>query len=121
MFNQHKQVLAEQRKQNRKISHSVIERRRRERTNQCLGKLKDLVPSCSVQPNQNIQKLTIMELTIDYILELQEELRILKNEPAFNLPMAPLSPTLSNDSHNDNESDGSSSRDERMEIANLLC
>ena len=65
-------VTSESRKESRKISHSVIEKRRREKINTCLSKLKSLVPGCQAF-GDSIQKLTILELTVDYILALQGE------------------------------------------------
>ncbi|KAG9295710.1 hypothetical protein G9A89_001727 [Geosiphon pyriformis] len=49
----------------RKSSHSAIERRRRERINQSILQLQQMIPCCANQPN--LQKLTILQGTIDYI------------------------------------------------------
>ncbi|KAK9729758.1 hypothetical protein K7432_000006 [Basidiobolus ranarum] len=56
----------------RKVSHSAIERRRRERINDKIFQLKTLVPSCANQVN--LHKLSILESAIDYIQELQGRL-----------------------------------------------
>ncbi|ORY04172.1 helix-loop-helix DNA-binding protein [Basidiobolus meristosporus CBS 931.73] len=56
----------------RKVSHSAIERRRRERINDKIFQLKTLVPSCANQVN--LHKLSILESTIEYIHELQSRL-----------------------------------------------
>ncbi|KAI8894391.1 hypothetical protein BC833DRAFT_652126 [Globomyces pollinis-pini] len=109
-------ITSEQRKINRKISHSVIEKRRREKTNDCLNKLKLLVPACSLQPNQNIQKLTIMELTVTYIYELQQQIKMLKSGPVYESLL--LSPTLTQTS--DQDFRGITYQDERMKITSLL-
>ncbi|CAG8541192.1 1248_t:CDS:2 [Ambispora gerdemannii] len=61
--------LAEKRELARKIAHSAIERRRRERINDKIVKLQQLVPSCADQPQ--IHKLTILQSAIDYIGYLQ--------------------------------------------------
>ncbi|KAI8814658.1 hypothetical protein BJ742DRAFT_766459 [Cladochytrium replicatum] len=52
----------------RKLSHSAIERRRRERINDKIMVLKSLVPACANQ--QNLHKLCILQNTIDYIAHL---------------------------------------------------
>ncbi|ORX95754.1 HLH-domain-containing protein [Basidiobolus meristosporus CBS 931.73] len=56
----------------RKVSHSAIERRRRERINDKIFQLKTLIPSCANQVN--LHKLSILESAIDYIQELQSRL-----------------------------------------------
>ncbi|KAG9285221.1 hypothetical protein G9A89_002117, partial [Geosiphon pyriformis] len=61
--------LAEKRELARKVSHSAIERRRRERINDKIIQLQQLVPSCANQPQ--IHKLTILQGAIDYIGYLQ--------------------------------------------------
>jgi Helix-loop-helix DNA-binding domain len=58
------------RKDSRKVSHSLIEKRRREKINSCLSKLKSIVPGCAAH-GEGIQKLKILEMTVDYILSLQ--------------------------------------------------
>ncbi|GAN01579.1 hypothetical protein MAM1_0009c01012 [Mucor ambiguus] len=61
---------ADQREQARKVSHSAIERRRRERINDKILQLKDLIPSCS--DRENLHKMTILQSAIDYITYLKK-------------------------------------------------
>ncbi|KAJ3309563.1 putative serine/threonine-protein kinase iks1 [Boothiomyces sp. JEL0838] len=67
-----KQELSlEQKEKLRKLSHTAIERKRRERIAHCMQQLKTMVPS---NRNQDyLQKLTILENTVKYIRELQEK------------------------------------------------
>lgn len=41
---------------NRKVSHSLIERRRRERINDCLGHLKQVVPQCRAEGEKKVAR-----------------------------------------------------------------
>ncbi|KAJ3006738.1 hypothetical protein HKX48_009492 [Thoreauomyces humboldtii] len=56
----------------RKVSHSAIERRRRERINDKIVQLKDLVPACANQ--ENLHKLSILQNAIQHIHELKSQL-----------------------------------------------
>ncbi|KAJ3179555.1 hypothetical protein HDU85_004828 [Gaertneriomyces sp. JEL0708] len=79
----------------RKVSHSAIERRRRERINDKISTLRKLVPQCHGQ--ENLHKLSILQNAIDYIRLLQKELdetRTVKN-PSNDGPVAPGSPPSS--------------------------
>jgi hypothetical protein len=89
-------ISKEERDALRKVSHSAIERRRRERINDKILHLKSLIPALSApvptQPNRpalagggpsggpangganNVHKLHILQSAIDYILELRERL-----------------------------------------------
>ncbi|KAG0172944.1 hypothetical protein DFQ28_008500 [Apophysomyces sp. BC1034] len=58
-------TTADQREQARKVSHSAIERRRRERINDKIVQLKQLIPSCADQ--DNLHKMSILQSAIDYI------------------------------------------------------
>lgn len=58
-------------RERRRINHSQIERRRREKTSQCLEELKKLIPSC--QHQLNLAKLTILEQAVIYIKKLKSE------------------------------------------------
>ncbi|KAF7731750.1 hypothetical protein EC973_008264 [Apophysomyces ossiformis] len=58
-------TTADQREQARKVSHSAIERRRRERINDKILQLKQLIPSCADQ--DNLHKMSILQSAIDYI------------------------------------------------------
>ncbi|ORZ16461.1 Myc-type, basic helix-loop-helix domain-containing protein, partial [Absidia repens] len=59
-----------QREQARKISHSAIERRRRERINDKIMQLKQIIPACADQ--ENLHKMSILQSAIDYINHLKE-------------------------------------------------
>ncbi|KAI8359065.1 hypothetical protein EDC96DRAFT_514058 [Choanephora cucurbitarum] len=63
----------------RKSSHSAIEKRRRERMNDKIEKLKALIPSCTAQfptsVQQPIHKLSVLQAAIDYIQELHDQLK----------------------------------------------
>ncbi|CAG8619537.1 4844_t:CDS:2, partial [Paraglomus occultum] len=63
-------TTADQRELQRKVSHSAIERRRRERINDKIMQLKDLIPCCADQ--DHLHKLNILQNAIDYIQYLQE-------------------------------------------------
>lgn len=63
----------------RKISHSAIERRRRERINAKLCYLKHLIPSCRHQ--DQLHKLSILQGAIEYILQLHDQLGIIVPDP----------------------------------------
>jgi hypothetical protein len=56
-------------KERRKVSHSVIEKKRRERINYCINQLNLLVPSC--QTEDNLQKLAVLEKTVEYVRRIQ--------------------------------------------------
>ncbi|KAL1920190.1 uncharacterized protein VTP21DRAFT_1336 [Calcarisporiella thermophila] len=60
---------ADQREMARKVSHSAIERRRRERINDKIMQLKQLIPTCADQ--DHLHKLSILESAIAYIRYLQ--------------------------------------------------
>ena len=62
-------ISKETRKENRKINHSLIEKRRRGKMNECLKWLNQLVPPCS--GIENMHKLDVLEATVQYILTLQ--------------------------------------------------
>ncbi|KAL7319244.1 Upstream stimulatory factor 1 [Mucor circinelloides] len=63
-------TTADQREKARKVSHSAIERRRRERINDKILQLKQLIPSCVEQ--DNLHKMSILQSAIDYISYLKE-------------------------------------------------
>ena len=89
-------------KERRKVSHSVIEKRRRERINYCISQLNVLVPSCHAE--DNLQKLAVLEKTVEYIRTMQG----IKTD----LHPYPLSPT--------NCSVESESQQSTMSINNLI-
>ncbi|OBZ83012.1 Sterol regulatory element-binding protein 2 [Choanephora cucurbitarum] len=61
---------ADEREKARKVSHSAIERRRRERINDKILQLKQLIPSCVEQ--DNLHKMSILQSAIDYITYLKD-------------------------------------------------
>ncbi|KAI9366257.1 hypothetical protein BD770DRAFT_375760 [Pilaira anomala] len=71
---------AEIRETARKTSHSAIEKRRREKMNDKIERLKCLIPSCNSQfpttIQQPIHKLSVLQAAIDYIGELHHQLEI---------------------------------------------
>ncbi|KAJ1673421.1 hypothetical protein EV182_005267, partial [Spiromyces aspiralis] len=60
---------AEERERRRRISHSAMERRRRERTNHIINELKFLVPW--LRNEARMQKLEVLENAVQYIHQLQ--------------------------------------------------
>ncbi|KAI8880195.1 HLH-domain-containing protein [Backusella circina FSU 941] len=86
-------TTADEREQARKVSHSAIERRRRERINDKIMQLKDLIPSCAER--DNLHKMTILQSAIDYIGYLKGLVDELKDDqqPEFqmNLQQQPKS------------------------------
>ncbi|RCH82375.1 hypothetical protein CU098_006061 [Rhizopus stolonifer] len=71
-------TTADQREKARKISHSAIERRRRERINDKIFQLKQLIPSCVEQ--DNLHKMSILQSAIDYITYLKDVVKKLDEE-----------------------------------------
>ncbi|KAK4510697.1 uncharacterized protein ATC70_005130 [Mucor velutinosus] len=63
---------------NRRLSHSAVEKRRREKMNDKIERLKTLIPSCKSQfpttVQQPIHKLSVLQAAIDYIQELHDQL-----------------------------------------------
>ncbi|KAI8147422.1 helix-loop-helix DNA-binding domain-containing protein [Fennellomyces sp. T-0311] len=80
----------------RQSSHSIIEKRRRERINDKIQQLKDIVPSCNPyseqQPivgpsfHQPLHKLAILEAAIAYIEQLHQILLDAPSSPLLNDP-----------------------------------
>ncbi|KAI9323084.1 hypothetical protein BX666DRAFT_2108124 [Dichotomocladium elegans] len=71
---------ADQREHARKISHSAIERRRRERINDKIAQLRQLIPSCS--DKEHLHKMTVLQSAIDYIAYLKSVVLRLDGGPA---------------------------------------
>lgn len=71
----------------RRSSHSAVEKRRRERMNDKIERLKELLPACnpffSTSVQQPIHKLSVLQASIDYIGQLhhQLEIRLPKDNP----------------------------------------
>ncbi|KAI8584749.1 hypothetical protein K450DRAFT_217835 [Umbelopsis ramanniana AG] len=63
--NGRQETTADQREQLRKVSHSAIERRRREKINTKIQQLRQLIPSCADQ--DHLHKLNILQSGIEYI------------------------------------------------------
>ncbi|KAI8069274.1 helix-loop-helix DNA-binding domain-containing protein [Gongronella butleri] len=78
---------AKERESHRRMSHSAIEKRRRERINDKIDQLKHLIPSCcpsndalqSASMHQPLHKLSVLQAAIDYINQLHG--RLLQMEP----------------------------------------
>ncbi|KAI8916860.1 hypothetical protein BC831DRAFT_516670 [Entophlyctis helioformis] len=87
----------EDREMLRKVSHSAIERRRRERINDKIMVLKAIVPATVDQPA--LHKLTILEESITYIAQLQAKITELTGLPMCDvaLPMVASSSSSSLD------------------------
>ncbi|OZJ04062.1 hypothetical protein BZG36_04651 [Bifiguratus adelaidae] len=62
-------TTADQREHMRKVSHSAIERRRREKMNDKITQLKQLIPGCIEQ--EHLHKLDVLQYAIEYIKYLQ--------------------------------------------------
>ncbi|KAG2172248.1 hypothetical protein INT43_004789 [Umbelopsis isabellina] len=71
-------TTADQREQLRKVSHSAIERRRREKINVKIQQLRQLIPSCADQ--DHLHKLNILQSAIEYIGYLHEVLRNMETD-----------------------------------------
>lgn len=54
-------------------SHKTIEKKRRDRINQCLENLKSLVPDCRQYGSKKLDKAEILEMSIDYIQKIQNQ------------------------------------------------
>lgn len=76
-------TTADQREQARKMSHSAIERRRRERINDKIVQLRQLIPSCANQ--EHLHKMTVLQSAIDYIAYLKEVVARLDGEESLNV------------------------------------
>jgi len=57
--------------QNYLDSHKTIEKKRRDRINQCLETLKTLVPDCRQYGSKKLDKAEILEMCIEYIQKTQ--------------------------------------------------
>ncbi|RKO84441.1 hypothetical protein BDK51DRAFT_47560 [Blyttiomyces helicus] len=85
----------------RKVSHSAIERRRRERINDKIMQLKTLVPACAAQ--ENIHKLSILQGAIEYIRVLQDELAVARGEVQQSEPVKRRRGSVSSESSVEHE------------------
>ena len=95
-------------KDRRKITHSVIEKKRRERMNHCINQLCLLVPSCKEQ--ENLQKLAILERTVEYMRSITSQPEVGKQDNV----LFPMSPTPSTEHGSESVSSTI------MSISNLL-
>lgn len=86
----------DRREKARKVSHSVIERRRQERLNHKIAQLKGLIPSCAWQ--HHLHKMTVLQCAIDYIAYLKnvvgEEHANNNNNPVASCPAPVKQPLL---------------------------
>lgn len=96
-------TTADQREQARKISHSAIERRRRERINDKIVQLKDLIPSCA--DRDNLHKMTILQSAIEYITYLKNVVEGLENKDGDNNNNADKPIDDSQQTHEEEEED----------------
>lgn len=76
---------ADQREQARKLSHSAIERRRRERINDKIVQLRQLIPSCADQ--EHLHKMTVLQSAIDYITYLKQVVSKLEGEDRVHVSL----------------------------------
>ncbi|KAJ2466421.1 hypothetical protein GGI02_004375 [Coemansia sp. RSA 2322] len=107
---------AEEKEMRRKISHSAIEKRRRERTNNVLRDLQDMVPWLS--KSSKVQKLEILEAAAQHI----KELRAASGAPLFVRSSASpaSSRPIDDDSEDDDDDEVSSSSPSAMKVNFLL-
>lgn len=77
------ETTADQREQLRKVSHSAIERRRREKINIKIQQLRQLIPSCADQ--DHLHKLNILQSAIEYIGYLHNVLGSMESEDGANV------------------------------------
>lgn len=82
---------AKKAKPSRKTTHSQIEKRRREKINDTMERLKNLVPACHEADASSLRKLDVLTATADYIEDMQ---RALKRHQKSH----PLSPASEQDS-----------------------
>jgi len=59
--------------QNYLDSHKTIEKKRRDRINQCLDQLKSLIPDCKQYGSKKLDKAEILEMTIEYVQRVQTQ------------------------------------------------
>ncbi|KAI8894455.1 hypothetical protein BC833DRAFT_604838 [Globomyces pollinis-pini] len=97
-------------RKNRKQYLSAIERRRREKINHCLDRLRSIVPTCVNDSTGNLQRLTVLEKTIDHILDLHQKILVVPR--TTHVPASPAS------SHDDSLTAAKSRS--LMDISNLI-
>ncbi|KAJ2996416.1 hypothetical protein HDV02_006565 [Globomyces sp. JEL0801] len=126
--------ITKSKKPKRITPHSLIEKRRRLKMNDCLSTLKSIVPSCSHHYG-DLQKLTILEKTIEYVLELQKVLHdkessIDNEDIQFNIQLVKynLLPSINDDGDSDtmtlvnvsSPSSSTASASDKMSIMSLV-
>ncbi|KAI8897211.1 hypothetical protein BC833DRAFT_621417 [Globomyces pollinis-pini] len=126
--------VTKSKKPKRITPHSLIEKRRRLKMNDCLSTLKSIVPSCSHHYG-DLQKLTILEKTIEYVLELQKVLHdkessIDNEDIQFNIQLVKynLLPSINDDGDSDtmtlvnvsSPSSSTTSASDKMSIMSLV-
>lgn len=82
-------------KPSRRTTHSQIEKRRREKINDTMQRLKDLVPACHVS-DATLRKLDILKATADYIEVLHAALQTQRGSPESidKLSLGSVSPNV---------------------------
>ncbi|KAI8980356.1 hypothetical protein BDB01DRAFT_797520 [Pilobolus umbonatus] len=84
---------ADQREKARKITHSAIERRRREKMNDKILQLKELIPGCAQQ--ENLHKLSILQSAIDYITHLKSTAEMMSERTENSIAFLTMNKTKS--------------------------
>lgn len=75
--------------QNYLDSHKTIEKKRRDRINNCLEQLKTLVPDCRQYGSKKLDKAEILEMSIDYIQRMQNQaLGVVRNATGVDVNMS---------------------------------
>ncbi|KAJ2587549.1 hypothetical protein H4R99_008109 [Coemansia sp. RSA 1722] len=101
---------AEEKEMRRKISHSAIEKRRRERTNNVLRDLQDMVPWLS--KSNKVQKLEILEAAAQYIKELRTSSGAASGSASLVQPPARVCGRADDDEDMDEEDEDDDEADE---------
>lgn len=102
-------------KPSRKTTHSQIEKRRREKINDTMQRLKHLVPACHVS-DSTLRKLDVLTATADYIEELQNALGRHPGSPESIRKAAPGSISPSSVGHEPDLRRSSRSREETLYV-----
>jgi hypothetical protein len=102
----------EQRDLHRKVQHSQIERRRRDKINTCLEELRTLVPKSTLQPN--LHQLNVLENAVEYIKYLETRLGNYHNS-------CPPSPAKTEIEDSETDCFRNSIASNPMNITSILC
>ncbi|KAI8900391.1 hypothetical protein BC833DRAFT_563308 [Globomyces pollinis-pini] len=119
--NTSKDISQSEREAARKLSHSQIERRRREKMAACMKKLSDLVPKNIQAGPLVLQKLDILLNTVEYIEEIQRQEQARNDEDYLSAASSSIGSPQSNSSvltvYERNEV---TVQNDKMKIRNLL-